>query len=112
MGRGGGGPDPGPVRHVRVGELVADGGDCFVGAGVEVDAGAGVVGEALDAVGVRGWVFYDGVVAGVADGVGLVMGTARVAHGDIGRGGVDGGIDAGRICIDVRIVGDEVDGPW
>lgn len=54
--RGGGGrPDPGRVPHVRVGEEGADGGDGLVGAGVEVEAaGAGVVGEALDAVGEGG----------------------------------------------------------
>ncbi len=89
-------PDPGRVLHGRVGELGADGGDGFGGAGAEVKVDAAVVGEALDAVGSGGWGVDDGGVAGVAGwvGGGLVEGSAGVTRGRGSGRVVDSGVDA------------------
>lgn len=70
VGRGSGRPDPRTVLDVWGGKFGTDGGDGFVGAGVEGEMGVGVVGEALDTVRSRGCRLYDGGVAGIAGRIG------------------------------------------
>ena len=67
VGWSGRGPDPGSVLHSWVREHVTYCWDGLFGAGVEVDVGVGVVGEALDTVRSGALRINDRDVAGVSD---------------------------------------------